>query len=91
MRFVDAEKIPIKSIKVTRKVEPVNISAQLDELIRKTIEQNFIPVVDDLGVYIGLVRRKDIIEYCRPMLIERLMSERPDVSRNKTYESTYEI
>jgi CBS-domain-containing membrane protein len=91
MRFVDAEKIPIKSIKVTRKVEAVNISAQLDELIRKTIEQNFIPVVDDLGVYIGLVRRKDIIEYCRPMLIERLMAQRPERRADKAYEPTYEI
>lgn len=72
LRFIDAEKIPVSSIKTTREVQPVNISAQLGELLRKSVEQNFIPVVDDLGVYIGLVRRKDLIEYCRPLLLKRL-------------------
>lgn len=73
--FADTKRIMIRDIKITRRVEAVNISAQLDELIRKTIEQNFIPVVDDLGIYIGLVRRKDIIEYCRPLLLEQLPQE----------------
>lgn len=72
MRFADAEKIPVNSIARSRKVEPVNISAGLSELLKKTIEQNFIPVVDDSGIYIGLVRRKDVIEYCRPLLLEAL-------------------
>ena len=72
MRFADAEKIPVNSITLSRKVEPVNISANLSELLQKTVEQNFIPVVDDSGIYIGLVRRKDVIEYCRPLLLEAL-------------------
>lgn len=72
MRFADAEKIPVNSIALSRKVEPVNISAGLSELLKKSIEQNFIPVVDDSGIYIGLVRRKDVLEYCRPVLLEAL-------------------
>ena len=48
----------------------MNISAQLDELLPKIVEQNFIPVVDDLGVYIGLVRRRAIVEYCKPLLLQ---------------------
>ena len=72
LRFADAEKIPISAIKTTRVVEPVNISAKLEDLISKTIEQNFIPVVDDLGVYIGLVRRRDMINYCRQLLEQQL-------------------
>ncbi len=72
LRFIDAEKIPISSIKTTREVLPVNISASLGELLRKSVEQNFIPVTDDLGVYIGLVRRRDLVEYCRPLLLQRL-------------------
>lgn len=72
LRFTDAEKIPISSIKTTRVVKPVNISAKLEELMQKTVEQNFIPVVDDLGVYIGLVRRRDMVEYCRKLLEQHL-------------------
>jgi CBS domain-containing protein len=26
-------------------------------------DQNFVPVVDDEGIFIGIIRRKDIIEY----------------------------
>ncbi|HIU10784.1 MAG TPA: CBS domain-containing protein [Candidatus Avidehalobacter gallistercoris] len=80
LRFIDAEKIPVSSIKTTREVQPVNISAQLGELLHKSVEQNFIPVVDDLGVYIGLVRRKDLIEYCRPLLLRRLRAENNYIS-----------
>ncbi|MBS1335724.1 MAG: CBS domain-containing protein, partial [Blautia sp.] len=26
--------------------------------------QNFVPVIDDKKIFIGIIRRKDIIEYC---------------------------
>lgn len=68
LKFIDAERIPISSIKTSRQVEPVNISTSFDELMRKTVEQNFLPVVDDLGVYIGLVRRRDMVKYCYDLL-----------------------
>lgn len=71
LRFADAEKIPISSIKTSREVEPVNISTSFDELMRKTVEQNFLPVVDDLGVYIGLVRRRDMVQYCYDLLQQK--------------------
>lgn len=70
MCFNDSARVPISDIPQTRKVEAVNISAQLEELVHKIIEQNFIPVVDDLGVYIGLVRRRAIVEYCKPILLQ---------------------
>ena len=70
MCFDDTEKVMISEIPSNRKVEAVNISAQLDELLPKIVEQNFIPVVDDLGVYIGLVRRRAIVEYCKPLLLQ---------------------
>lgn len=79
--FADTEKIMISQIQPNRKVEAVNISAQLDELLPKIVEQNFIPVVDDLGVYIGLIRRKDVIEYCRPLLLQHYKQEKQ--SENK--------
>lgn len=28
------------------------------------MQQNFVPVVDDEGRFIGIIRRKDIIQYC---------------------------
>ena len=35
----------------------------MEELLSAAMNQNFIPVVDDLGTFIGIVTRKDIIRY----------------------------
>jgi CBS domain-containing protein len=35
----------------------------MDELLDSAMQQNFIPVVDDTGSFIGIVTRKDIIRY----------------------------
>ena len=33
----------------------------MDELLHRAVNQNFVPVVDDLGTFIGIVTRQDII------------------------------
>jgi CBS domain-containing protein len=43
---------------------PVHIDAPIDVLIVRTIDQNFVPVIDDRGVFIGIVPRKSVIEHC---------------------------
>ena len=42
---------------------PVQITAGIPELLRRAEGQNFIPVVDDRNVFIGIVRRSEIIHY----------------------------
>lgn len=42
---------------------PVRITVTMDELLDSAMNQNFIPVVDDIGNFIGIVTRKDIIRY----------------------------
>jgi CBS domain-containing protein len=41
----------------------VRINASVDELLAKVMEQNFVPVVDDRGLFVGIVTRKDIIRH----------------------------
>ena len=43
---------------------PVRITASMFDLIERASNQNFVPVVDDYGAFIGLVTRKAIIQYC---------------------------
>ena len=43
--------------------KPVHITATIEELMEKAITQNFVPVVDDLNSFIGIVTRKDIIRH----------------------------
>lgn len=41
----------------------VRITVSMEELLNSAMNQNFIPVVDDTGSFIGIVTRKDIIRY----------------------------
>lgn len=60
----DAEHIPIRSIELRQQIEAVSVSTRMDDLIAKSLNQNFVPVVDDRKVFIGIVTRKEIIKYC---------------------------
>jgi CBS domain-containing protein len=46
----------------------VSIDANIEELLSRAIEQNFVPVVDSREVFIGIVRRRPIIEYCAGLI-----------------------
>lgn len=35
----------------------------MKSILSRASEQNFVPVVDDQNIFIGLVRRREIIEY----------------------------
>ena len=47
---------------------PVRITASMQDLIERASHQNFVPVVDDYGAFIGLITRKAIIQYCQDKL-----------------------
>lgn len=56
------EKYLIKDIMKKRNT-PVSINATVDELLRLVLDQNFVPITDDRGVFIGIVTRHDILDY----------------------------
>ena len=41
----------------------VNIEVTMDELLDRALKQNFVPVTDGRGTFIGIVTRQDIIKY----------------------------
>ena len=60
----ETEKIPLKSIKRRWHNEPVNVDCEIEDLILTSMNQNFVPVIDDNKIFIGIIRIKDIIAYC---------------------------
>ena len=58
-----AEKIPITAIKRRLDNRPVKADADMEDLIGKALNQNFVPVLDDQKCFIGIITRKDIIQY----------------------------
>ena len=62
--FKKLEDIPIKSISRRKDNTPVSVEANIEDLISKARNQNFVPVIDDHETFIGIIKRKEIIEYC---------------------------
>ena len=63
LTFDNCHRVPISDIPKRMTVEPVRIYSQVEDLFSKAIHQNFVPVVDDQDIFIGIIRRSDIIEH----------------------------
>ena len=59
-----SEDVPISSFPRRRDYKAVTVTTSMDQLIEAAMNQNFVPVVDDRGIFIGIVRRQAIIRYC---------------------------
>ncbi len=59
-----AEEVPLTSVKRRMQFAAISIDANMEELVSRAMNQNFVPVIDDKGIFIGIVTRKDIIEFC---------------------------
>ena len=57
------EKATVRSIMRSGKVNPVCIDTAMETLLQQAKEQNFVPVIDDRSVFIGIIRRSDIIKF----------------------------
>ena len=60
----EAETIFIQNFPRKADYEAVSADADMEDLIQKAMNQNFVPVVDDQKKFIGIITRKSIIEYC---------------------------
>lgn len=71
LSFENTEDIKLSEVKQHVQNLPVTIDAQMEDLLSRAIVQNFVPVVDDQQIFIGIVRRREMIEYCSNLLIQR--------------------
>lgn len=68
MDMRQAESHRMMEISRSKDYVPVRITASMHDLIERASHQNFVPVVDDYGAFIGLITRKAIIQYCHDKL-----------------------
>ncbi|TGA97697.1 CBS domain-containing protein [Sporolactobacillus shoreae] len=61
--FKDTEKISLNDVPRYRDIKAISIDVEVDDIIETSLSQNFVPIVDDLGVFIGIIRRREIISY----------------------------
>lgn len=58
-----SEKVLLKDIKRRRDNQPIRVTEDMSNLINMSKTENFIPVIDDRDMFIGIVTRQDIIDY----------------------------
>lgn len=68
LSFENTHQVKLSEVEQHKQNQAVNIDADMGDMINLSLEQNFVPVVDDNGIFIGIVRRKEIIEYCAELL-----------------------
>lgn len=59
----ETEMIPLKEIKRRWDNEPVNVQCNIEDLVLTSLNQNFVPVVDDNQIFIGIVTRQQIMKH----------------------------
>lgn len=73
--FQNTSKVKISDILMHMVNKPVCIDSNIEDLVATSISQNFIPVVDDNNIFIGIIKRSDIITYCYEKLFEKMKKE----------------
>lgn len=43
--------------------DPINVNCDMEDLLMTSMNQNFVPVIDDDRIFIGIITRRDIIQY----------------------------
>ena len=81
LTFADTEKVRIKEIPRRMTNNSVRIDAEIEDLLSLAIVQNFVPVVDDSEIFIGIIRRREIIEYYTKTTPQNNLSSQRNLSQ----------
>ncbi len=59
----DFDNLPMSGVSRHHDYKQVCVTTTMEQLMEATLSQNFVPVVDDRGVFIGIVTRRRIMEH----------------------------
>ena len=48
---------------ISDRTPPVRVTTPVEELLDRILDQNFVPVVDDRDVFVGIVTRRSVLAY----------------------------
>ena len=63
MSFDKTETTPVSAVPRNKDNISVPIHTNMEDIIEVATKQNFVPVLDDFGAFIGIITRKDIFNY----------------------------
>lgn len=59
----DIEHISVSKMKRSVNHQSSNVTSNIEDMFTIAMNQNFVPITDDQHVFIGIVTRKDIMQY----------------------------
>lgn len=63
LSFVKTEQVLIHKVPRNKDNISVPINTNMEDIIDVATKQNFVPVLDDFGAFIGIITRKEIFNY----------------------------
>jgi CBS domain-containing protein len=63
LNFENLHTVLVSEIELNVHNVTVSINADMEDMLALAHEQNFVPVIDDNDIFLGIIRRKDIIAY----------------------------
>lgn len=70
LTFETAHRHSLSEVPFRLQTKTVRIDANMEDLLSLVQIQNFVPVVDDMDRFIGIVRRSEVIEYCSRFMLK---------------------
>ena len=65
-----SENITLAKINLSKKYQAVSVLAPVQDIFKLAIQQNYIPVIDDQQIFIGIIRRQTVMRYLYEQLFE---------------------
>ena len=72
---IDLSSFEIKDIEFKINLEVAKINESYEHLVELAVKQNFIPLVDDQGIFIGILRRQELIKELISYLSDKVAEE----------------
>lgn len=72
---IDLDSIEIKDIDFKINLEVARVNESYEHLVELAVKQNFIPLVDDQGIFIGILRRQELIKELIKFLSEKVAEQ----------------
>ncbi len=66
-----AENIPMRRVPRVKDYTAVSVLAPIEDVLSLAVQQNYIPVVDDQQIFIGIIRRQSVIRYLTDAFFNR--------------------
>ena len=65
------ERVKVLDTLILRAVRAVGIEAEVEALFSRALDQNFVPVIDSRDVFVGIVRRREVLGHSTKTLRAR--------------------